>query len=171
MKNKFILSALGLLLILVVCSSFYYINNHERIGYVKLSDVYKRFDMRVEMEGQYKKVEAIRKNLIDSMEFQAIKVQASGDNAKYQIVVNEYIRKRKELEQANETLLQQYEEQVWNQINSYCQEFGKVEKYDYILGAQGSGTLMYANKNNEITEDLIDYINNMYHGKINNKKK
>jgi outer membrane protein len=172
MKKKIIV-ACSVLAVVILCSSFYYMGNKssDRIAYVKLSEVYKKFEMRTEMEAQYKKVEAVRKNLIDSMEFQAIKVQSSGDKAKYEIAVNEYIRKRKELEQANETLMQQYDEQIWSQINSYCEEFGETYQYDYILGAQGSGTLMYADKNNEVTGVFVDYINKMYNGKIHNKKK
>lgn len=36
--------------------------------------------------------------------------------------------------------------------------------YRYIFGAEGSGVLMYADERNNITKEVIEYINARYKG-------
>ena len=127
--------------------------------------------MKQELEGKFKTIESTRKNLIDSIEFNAAQIQKKGDREEYQQVIQNYIQKRKEIEQANETLSNQYDESIWKQINSYSEEFGKAKGYKMIFGADGSGTLMYAEKNIDITEEFITFINKMYNGKQNSNNK
>jgi outer membrane protein len=164
-KKNSIITALGGVLFIVVIIFFVYPKASNKIAYIKLNEVYQKFTMREEMENKYKAIEASRKNLIDSIEFKATSAQASGDLEKYKQILDEYIKKRQELEQANKILSRQYEEQVWNQINSYCQEYGKKKEYDFVFGAEGSGNIMYANAQKDVTKEVIEYINEMYHGK------
>jgi outer membrane protein len=56
-------------------------------------------------------------------------------------------------------------EQIWNQLNSYVQEYGQEHGYDYILGATGDGGIMYASEAKNLNEEVISYINDKYNGK------
>ncbi|MBI3136216.1 MAG: OmpH family outer membrane protein [Bacteroidetes bacterium] len=53
---------------------------------------------------------------------------------------------------------------IWDRINGYVQEFGKNNSYSYIYGANGDGSLMYADESEDITEDIIVYVNQRYAG-------
>jgi outer membrane protein len=46
------------------------------------------------------------------------------------------------------------------------QDYGKKHGYDFIYGAQGSGNLMYANGQKNITDEVLKYINERYQGNV-----
>jgi outer membrane protein len=171
MTQKILIALLTVALAIVAVSLFMQSNTRDKLGYVKLNEVYEKFAMRAEMHNKYKSVEILRKNLLDSLEFKAKAVQASGDQEKYEFALNDYLGKRKEMEESNEVLSRQYEEQIWNQINSYCKEYGQREGYDFIFGAEGSGNIMFAGEQKELTSELIEFINKRYHGQKENSKK
>jgi outer membrane protein len=55
-------------------------------------------------------------------------------------------------------------DELWKQINEYVQQFGKENHYKVILGANGTGSLMYSDKALDITPELTSYINSRYAG-------
>jgi len=57
---------------------------------------------------------------------------------------------------------------IWNQLNQYIQDFGKKNNCTYIFGANGQGTIMYANEEKNITISIIEYVNARYNGTIAN---
>jgi Skp family chaperone for outer membrane proteins len=61
-------------------------------------------------------------------------------------------------------LSDQYTSDIWKVINESVHEFGEREGYDLIFGAVGSGSLMYANKSQDITDEVIQFVNERYKG-------
>lgn len=57
------------------------------------------------------------------------------------------------------------EKMIWTRLNPYITEFGKEHGYRYIYGANGTGNVLYADAGEDITGDLIKYVNNRYHDK------
>ncbi len=53
---------------------------------------------------------------------------------------------------------------VLNQINSYAEEYGKQNGYDFILGTTISGNILYGDSGLDITDKLLDAFNNAYIG-------
>jgi outer membrane protein len=51
---------------------------------------------------------------------------------------------------------------VLNLVNDYVKEYGKSKGYRYILGATGSGNLVYAQESYDITDDLVKGLNEEY---------
>jgi outer membrane protein len=49
-------------------------------------------------------------------------------------------------------------------MSQYINDYGKKNNYDLILGADGSGTLMYSKAKYDISEEIIIFINNKYKG-------
>jgi len=54
---------------------------------------------------------------------------------------------------------------VMHQIDSYIAEFGKKNGYTYILGASNEGSLFFANDKEDITDIILEGLNNTYAGK------
>jgi outer membrane protein len=77
---------------------------------------------------------------------------------------DEYYYKEKQFNEDNQSLLMQHNEQVNKQINQYIEEFGKEKGYKYIYGATGNGSMMYADKEADISKEVISYINDKYTG-------
>ena len=59
-------------------------------------------------------------------------------------------------------LSSRYTADIWKRINHYVSDYGKTEGYDFIFGATGDGGLMYANDVNDITDEVILYLNKKY---------
>jgi outer membrane protein len=56
-------------------------------------------------------------------------------------------------------LSEQYTADIWKRINAYLVDFGKAKGYNFILGANGNGNLMYANDGVNVTKEAVEYIN------------
>jgi outer membrane protein len=62
-------------------------------------------------------------------------------------------------------MMEEYSDEIWKQINHYIKEYGKDKHYDFIYGATGTGSLMYADSTLDLTVPLVKYINEKYAGK------
>lgn len=54
---------------------------------------------------------------------------------------------------------------VINDINDFVKEYGKIKGYKVIFGASGSGNIMYADKGADLTEQVLEGLNNDFDGK------
>lgn len=54
---------------------------------------------------------------------------------------------------------------ILNQINSFIEEYGKKNNYDILLGTTVSGSLLYGRKGIDVTQDLLEKLNENYNGK------
>lgn len=79
-----------------------------------------------------------------------------------------YLIKENQFNQENQGLFDQYNEQIWKQLNQYIEDYGRDNGYDYLLGASGQGAIMYANEAQDLTKEIIFYVNNKYSGKKSN---
>ncbi len=77
--------------------------------------------------------------------------------------INQYREAIKLKMQEEDQLLTQ---SVVNAINDYLKEYGKAKGYTYILGANGSGNIAYADKSRDVTEKVIEGLNKEYNGGI-----
>lgn len=174
MKNKNIILILCSFLLgaVLVFSLSYLLNKKDRIAYVNLSKLYNEFEMKKELESKLMNVQQARKTIIDSMGLSldqlAMKVQTMKSDDPLRV---DFERRREELaykqqdfEQDNQALTEQYTNQIWKQINQYVQEYAKTNNYDFILGGDGSGVLMYGNDSKNITDEVKNYINQQYKG-------
>ncbi len=53
---------------------------------------------------------------------------------------------------------------VVNDINSYVKEYGKENGYPIIFGAGGNGNIMYAADASDLTEEVLEGLNEQYDG-------
>ncbi len=143
------------------------------IVWVNLSKVYNEFDLKKELEGKFKIVQTERKKILDSLELNLkvlgnqVELTKGKDEVKlyeFQMKREEYLTKKEQFEQDNAQLQGDYNQQVLTQINQYVKEYALSNNYSYVLGADGTGTLMFANDGKEVTGDILVYINNKYKG-------
>ena len=51
---------------------------------------------------------------------------------------------------------------VWDRLNPAIEAYGKENNMTLVIGANGAGTVLYGNAANDITNDLINYVNARY---------
>jgi Skp family chaperone for outer membrane proteins len=53
---------------------------------------------------------------------------------------------------------------IWKRLNPLIQQYGKENKYKMIFGADGTGHLLYSDSSLDISNRVIEYVNEQYNG-------
>ncbi len=179
MLSKFKISTGFLFFSVLVIGFFvavYYMFNiqQRKYAYVELSSLYSEFSLTKKLESEFRSVELIRKNYLDSLGLtlnlmeRQLRNQKSVSPEQMNGYENyrEYIEdKRNEFEQSNAALKEKNETQIWTQINSILKTYGQENGYEFIFGLNGTGNIMYSKESLDITPEVVAYINVSYSGK------
>lgn len=142
---------IGLMVILTSCTD-------KKTGYVDIFRLVSEFELQKEYSGEAKKEMDSEKAMIDSMVFlEKLKDPAAYENLKNELYADLY----RKAEERNKEI----EAMIWKRLNPYLVDFGKENGYTYIYGANGTGNVLYADKSQDVTEELIQYVNKRYHDK------
>lgn len=145
-----------------------------KIGYVNLVRVYEEFKFKKEKEKNLLQYENENKRVLDSLKLNIEKIKrsySSGINksdtliSDYKINMQQYNIKNNDFEAMKDELVQKYDSEIWKHLNQYIEDYSKKNSYDFMFGANGNGTVMYANPGYDITEDVTRYVNERYDGK------
>ncbi len=154
MLIRSLLSSILLFLLVVSVSSC----SNNKTAYVDMFKLVQEFELQKEYSEEAKREMDKEKSIIDSV----IYVQKLTDPASYENIKAElygaYYRK---VEERNREI----EKMIWKRLNPYLTDYGKEHKYSIIYGANGTGNVLYADEALNITDEVIKYINNRYHGK------
>lgn len=144
-----------------------------RTAYVNLAEVYDSFEMKKELEADLDRTLIARKNILDSLklnleslgrQLEASENPSEKDISIFQNKRNYLLQKERQFQEEEGKITAQYQTQIWNQLNKYVEAYGKENGYDFIHGADGSGSLMFANKGFDISTELSTYVNEKYKG-------
>lgn len=144
--------------------------NEYKIGYVEVNSLYDSFAFKKELEAKLVTIKQTRKNILDSMQLQlrvlagSLKSPNDKDRMLFEARKEEYFSKEKTFSEDNDALTQEYSSQVMKQLNQYVQDYGSEHGYTYILGADGNGSLMFADKSKNVTKEILEYLNQKYKG-------
>lgn len=160
------------LLLILIIYSLISCSHKDKDGYVQVNKLYAEFEMTKELNKKLQTSLNIKKQILDSLKFGLKQVELQLNTNKtdkllqlYQLKKQEYLYKEQAFNEDNQKMSQQYSEQALNQINKYVEEYGKQNGYEYIYGASGNGSLMYANEKKDITSQVLSFINQKYQGK------
>ena len=168
-RNLLITIVANIIVLLVVAWGIYYFFT-PKIGHVRTSYLVQNFTGMKEAQKELdKKKEQWQKNL-DTLALQHDRrLIAIGNRkpspAEEEILArsveqyNQYMDRTNKMSQDEEIKLMSG---VINQITSKIDEYAKTIHYDYILGTTELGSLLYSNSKNDITDDLLKYINSNY---------
>ena len=169
---KKILNVCGIVC-LVLLSLFVYHNYFQKkVAYVDIPKVFNAFEMKKELQEKFKKTAIVRKRVVDSLEFDlqllSRKLQADQKNqalmSEFDMKREYYFKQKNQIEEDNAAMSNQYDKQILERMSQYMVDYGKENNYDLILGADGNGTVMYANEIMNISEDVSKYVNDKYKG-------
>jgi outer membrane protein len=144
-----------------------------KLAYIELSKVFVEFQMKKELEVKLKVVREKRQSLMDSLKFELqilskqIEEQKGKDKdriAVFSVKRDAYFEKQKHFEEDDANTAKMFDDQIFTQLNQYVKDYGNKNGYLIILGAEGSGALMYAKESINITEEIKKYVNERYRG-------
>jgi len=172
MINK---SAIVISILLLALFSFqlYQFLTAPKLGYILIQDVYNDFDMKKEKVKEYEKVKNSRDKILDSLSLELkildSKIQSEEEKNKETIkefhLKREYFFEKKQMfEEDNEVLSKKYDQEILTQLNQYVKDYSIAKGYTYMFGNDGNGALMYGKDENNVTKDVINFINLKYKG-------
>ncbi|ABG60451.1 OmpH family outer membrane protein [Cytophaga hutchinsonii] len=175
--KKNVLFFTGLLVAILISIIIYLIVRkpvHDKdIYFVETDKVFNEYNGTKLIKNNLIKRQEIQKRVMDSM-LAEIQVRESGINISslneeqkvaFLAKRNAYTRLMKEYQEKNEDEFQQSQQALWIQINQYIKDYGTENKIVYILGANGTGNLMFADTSYNITKPVVEYINTRFEGK------
>lgn len=145
-----------------------------KTAYFLSAEVYNGFDYKKELEIDLQTTQNEAKRILDSLELdlemhlnhlKAIQPNET-DIARFEQKQGYYLEIRNELELGYSEKSQNYYNKIWDRINEYVKEYGDQQGFAYIFGANGDGSIMYAEEAHDITPEIIEMINKKYAGEI-----
>ena len=69
---------------------------------------------------------------------------------------------RRILQQKIQLASQQADQELLKEVNDYLKSYGKTKQYDFILGANESGNIVYAAPGRDLTQEVLRGLNQAY---------
>lgn len=79
-------------------------------------------------------------------------------------LMKQFIEKREEFDQFNQTFALEESDKIWTRINNYTKEFSKENNYKIIIGSENKRDVLFADESIDVTKELINYLNKKYAG-------
>lgn len=171
--DKKIILTIGISIILSVILSFFLFNSMggmKKEAYVDMITVFNEFELKIKLQKKMEDILKEKKLVINNLklELQAIyndsKIVGNERFVKIREIQNEIELKSYEASQEEQKLTEKYDTQIWKQLNQYIKEFGKNQELDFMYGANGQGTILFAKEKYDLTKECITYVNNKYQG-------
>lgn len=162
--------------LIVVCLSVLSVlllkKESDKSAFFLSAEVYNEFDYKKELELELNKMESGLTQTLDSLEKDlqfTVNYLNSIEPTQEQIFIyqnqeNNYFKYKQEQELNYSKKMEEYYTLIWDRINGYVQEYGEENGYQFIFGANGDGSIMYAQEDGDITSEIISYINSKYAG-------
>lgn len=167
MKRNLFLGGVTLLAIVAIVMSALALKEQKKVAYFVYAEVHEECDLKERLQKDLEKVVSRRTSELDSIKleltFLSNKVQANNADQEeldlFEDMKNRYLTLQNSYEQENYRLKEEYFNQIRQSINDKAKAFGEDNGYDYLFSAVGDGALMYADEGEDITEQMIEYVN------------
>ena len=165
LKNKWSLLALinsVLIILLIVFVVYKFSNSSEKIVYVDNNKLFEEFRMTKEMRKIGEKEFNRKKGYLDSLYLEIQREDLSKEIK--EAITKEFISKRDEFDQFNQSYAVEESEKIWSRIVSYSKDFSRINKYKMIVGSNDKKNVLYAEESLDVTNEMLAYINKKYAG-------
>ena len=174
-KASYKIYLLVILNILIVAGYFIYdVATKPKYGYVDIKVAFDQFQLKKDLESKYLVITNERKKVLDSLYIELEKfsneLNSTKDPSKEKIIAfnkqkDEFYTKSKHFEEDNSALSNKYDSEIINQLNQYVKDYGELYSYTFIFGNNMDGSIMQAREQNNVTEEIVAFINDRYNGK------
>lgn len=150
-----------LISLFIVVFTFKFVED-KKIVYVNNSKLFDDFNMTKEMKRVGEREFNVRKNSLDVL-YSKLQSQKKSEGEK-KMLIQQFIQGKEELEQFNQSFATEETSKIWSRIQGYTSEFSQENKYQLVIGSQNKQSVLYADENIDVTNELLTYINKKYEG-------
>jgi outer membrane protein len=147
-----------------------------KIAYLETNVIFQKYEGMKDAQAEYQKKAALWQANTDTLikgwqaELKTYEKERSHMSTKERDLKEELLRNKQQqisnyrdaTEKKSKEEEQKMMQTVLNVVNDYVEKYGKKRSYKYILGANGSGNILYANKADNITEEVLEGLNKEY---------
>ena len=170
MKNRtLIITVCSVLLVIIAVFAAYILIRKDMpvFAYVDNGRLFKEASIILDANDKIAEARTREQEKLSSLENELGKVQAlieySGANDNLQEHYGNLYRQYQTQMQQSQRLLEEAEEEhltpAIKRINALIKEYAEEHGYDFILGATSAGNIVHAGKEYEITDEVIEYVN------------
>lgn len=130
-------------------------------AYINLQDVYHGFQYQQSLNTELESYKRYRFNELDSLnqEFQKYYDLNKDQTETLQLKHQELQKYKEQVISQIEKIELETENKIWDIINKEVRHYGIHNEISYIFGVSGSGTLMYADTTNNVTDEIVKSLN------------
>jgi outer membrane protein len=134
--------------------------------YILTQQVFEDYTGTIELKKKLVKTEEQQKQMLDSiaLEVKLLSTRFGESDNRSLKKREQYNRIYNQLASANQQQMEKYNEGLWKQINQYMGDYGREKGYSFIYGANGNGSIMFADSSLNISKEATKYINQRYAG-------
>ncbi len=178
MKTKILIGFLSLILINLMVINYQHWVNSSKVVYIDSSRLMEEYQGMLDARSEFNQktmewqanIDTLTKEVQVAM--QDFESGRSNMTAKERELSKKLVEtKRKQLNQYRQAIELQYQQEdqrmmqeVLADVNAKINDYGKKHGYQFILGANSSGSLVYAADERDKTDELIALLNNSYEG-------
>lgn len=161
MKVKYTLVCIAISA-LVSAATYYIVGQQDQKGIAVIDAVklFNSYNLKVELENEAKVKLSFYGKKIDSLT--TLLQAADSKNIQDEKLISRYQNVKRALDREYEQSNQAINETVWIRLNPLIDEFGQKKGLHLIIGANGMGSVLYQDNVYDITQEVIEYINNRY---------
>lgn len=163
---------IGITAIAALIVSLYLLLGKKKIAYVDTIYIFENSKMKADLYKKLENDQKIRKTILDSLENEIKTIVSHKPFSeidpvylKVKTLEETYYQKQQKFTQELKSIADDVNRKIWNHINESIVQYSKDNKYDYLFGANGQGSIMYAGEPENISETMIEFINNKYEDK------
>lgn len=159
-------TALIAAILLLAASNVYLHMNQKKIAFFDYNTVYNNCKLKLKLEKDLMRVGSLRKSELDSLQMElSFLSQKIGTNSasqteldRFEEMKTRFLTYKDKYEQENMQLKDTYFSQIRKEINDKARMFSEKNGYDYLFSATGDGSLMYAAKEEDVTEEFQKFM-------------
>jgi outer membrane protein len=173
-NKKALLPFTCVLLLVTIGSIVYLLSSKPKTGYIVIEEVFDSFQFKKELQKKFEKTKIVSDKIIDSLQFELqisagkldkTKNPEKEEVRKFELKREEFFKRKQKSEEGMQNLSKEYDKEILAQLNQYVKDYGNANGYIYIFGNDNNGTLMFARDAENITKQVVEYINSKYSGK------
>lgn len=157
---KFLSTSISFLLLLAAfgCGT----QQNGKYAFVDNVRLFNGFDGRKELQKHLDTLVNRQNEQVDSIKLQLVNFK--NNPAVFQQQAAMFKQLQEELMLIRQEKEKQYTDQVWKQLNEYVKEYSEKNRLEVVFGGSGNGSIMFASKNIDITDDVLIFANKKYAG-------
>lgn len=168
LRNEAIIS--GLILMAILLFLMFLLKGVKKEGYIDMVKLNDQFELKIRLQTALDKEINTGHSIVDNLKLEVQRIYNDSSivgNERFvtlkqlqtdiETKIDEYARKEQEL-------TEQYNTQIWAQLNEYLKMYGIEKDIDILFGAAGQGTILYGKKEYDLTEECIAFVNKKYRG-------